>query len=160
VAAPVLTTNEAATEPPPPEPSTPRATTPPTTPTTTAAPSTTTRPERTTTTTSPEPTKEAAPRPPTTSLRVYSSGGVTRFGLQFDSATGFDVSISNASGDGRLSVDNGAFSCSSPSKSTVSCRGGDGVLKLTQGGLGGAEPIVIRITDSSGAVHTSTVSLG
>lgn len=147
-----------------------------TTPTTTAT--TTTTLATTTSTTaarSATPTGVPAPAPPGTTaappsstrpgptieLRVISSGTPTKFSLRFSTETTgtLRVSVANASGAGVLSAENGAFTCSNTSRSSVGCTGRTGHILLEQSGLPSPGSVVVSVTDSAGGTTTQTLRL-
>lgn len=111
------------------------------------------------------PSPSPRPAPPsgshTVEMRIVSSGTPTRFSLRFDSAVGgtLRVTVSNKSGTGRLTAENGAFTCTNTSRSSVRCSGRTGQLMLSQSGLSRPDPVVVRVTDSTGATSIRTFSL-
>ncbi len=153
-----------------------------TTATTTAAATSTTTTAVPTTTAAPSTTAVAAPPAPVSAppvarttvppsstrpgpgieLRVISSGTPTRFSIRFSTDTSgtLQVSVSNASGTGRLSAQNGAYSCSNASSSSVACSGREGHILLEQSGLPTPGSVVVRVTDSAGGTTTQTLRLG
>lgn len=145
---------------------------------TTTATTTTTLPTTTSTTTvapTATPTGVPAPAPPGTTavppsstrpgpaieLRVISSDTPTKFSLRFSTETTgtLRVSVANASGAGVLSAENGAFTCSNTSRSSVGCTGRTGHILLEQSGLPSPGSVVVSVTDSAGGTTTQTLRL-
>jgi hypothetical protein len=68
--------------------------------------------------------------------------------------------VSNTSGTGGLSVENGPFACGNTSTSSVACTGRSGHILLSQSGLSSPGPVTVRVTDSAGGTTTRTLRLG
>jgi hypothetical protein len=115
-----------------------------------------------TATTAPSSARQAASGGPRIDLRMISSGTPTRFSLRFSTSTAGDVrvSVANAAGGGRLTAENGAFTCRSSSASSVSCTGRGGHILMAQSGFARPQAVVVTVTDARGATTTRTLSLG
>ena len=119
------------------------------------------RQARTATATTTPSSAQAATGGPRIDLRMISSGTPTRFSLRFSTSTAGDVrvSVANASGGGRLTAENGAFTCRSTSPSSVSCTGRGGHILMAQSGFARPQAVVVTVTDARGATTTRTLSL-
>jgi hypothetical protein len=67
--------------------------------------------------------------------------------------------VANASGGGRLTAENGAFTCRSTSPSSVSCTGRGGHILMAQSGFARPQAVVVTVSDARGATTTRTLSL-
>lgn len=67
------------------------------------------------------------------------------------------VRVNNASGSGGLTVRNSSWSCVQAAPWAVRCSGSRGQVLLDQSGTGGPQPVVVRVTDSTGRAWTETL---
>lgn len=112
-------------------------------------------------TVAPRSAQQAVSGGPRIDLRMISGGTPTRFSLRFSTSTAGDlrVSVANVSGSGRLTAENGAFTCTSTSSSAVSCSGRGGHILLAQSGSARPQAVVVTVTDVRGATTTRTLRL-
>jgi hypothetical protein len=76
------------------------------------------------------------------------------------SSVGGDLTIrvSNATGSGELTAVNASWSCSTRSPWSIRCSGQNGQVLLRQAGVERLVPVVVRVTDRSGATYTRVVT--
>ncbi len=70
------------------------------------------------------------------------------------------IRVATPTGAGSLSVDNGPFTCTATSASSLTCTGRDGHLLLTLSPTGSSPSVVVSATDSLGGTTTRTFRLG
>lgn len=99
---------------------------------------------------------------PDIQLRTLQSGPSTRFSIRFTTATtgALRIGVATLTGTGQLSVDNGPFTCTSPSASSITCTGRDGHLLVTLSPTGSTQSVVVTATDSLGGTTTHTFTVG
>jgi hypothetical protein len=97
---------------------------------------------------------------PAVDARLVSSGKLSRFSLRVRSQVSGDITVrvSNASGSGGLVVGNASWTCSPTSAWSVTCSGQNGQVLFEQSGADQIAPVLVRITDASGATFTRVVT--
>ncbi len=97
---------------------------------------------------------------PAVEARLVSSGKLSRFSLRVRSQVPGDltVRVSNASGSGALVAGNASWTCSTTSAWSVTCSGQSGQVQFEQSGADGVAPVLVRVTDASGATFTRVVT--
>jgi RNA polymerase sigma factor (sigma-70 family) len=122
------------------------------------------RPTPTPTRPAASPTPSASPTAagpaPAVEARLVSSGKLSRFSLRVRSAVPGDltVRVSNASGSGALVAGNASWTCATAAAWSITCRGQSGQVLLEQSGAGRIAPVLVRVTDASGATFTRLVT--